>query len=595
MGEVAKPLYFPSGDQTLFGWLHAPQGAAKSGFGVVVCPPFGYEAICAHRSIRAFADTCAAAGLPALRFDYTGTGDSSDSEGEEDQIAAWCADIEAAVATFTRVAGVQRVCILGVRLGALLAGMVAARSEIDAVIAVAPVASGRRYLRELRAFQATANTVPGFVPDAGNAQASAEDQGLEITGFRLSAASVRTLESLDLSKLRQGPRTSALILDREDLPSAKAWATSLSAAGVTVSYEPLPGFTDMVSTPHAAAVPVAMTAAMRRWFETRWSNIAIAEPPPAAPQAAAASLQIKDASGVEVIERALFIDARQTLFAVVSAPAQAGGCSPTGHGVILLNVGATHHIGPNRLYVELGRQWAARGYVVMRMDIAGLGDSEIRGLEDGDRVYPPWALEDVAAAANLLRQRFGVTHVTLAGICAGAYHALRAAIGGLPVDTVLLVNPLTFQWKPGSTLSDLQISEVVRNPGVYARNVRSIRHWMKLLRGHVNIWRVLSVYLRRSWLGIESTLRDLCRRLRIRIPNDLGWNLQSVAARGVRIVFVFARGDAGRDLLRMQGGSALGRLGAGCRIHVIEGADHIFTQRPARMRLAELLSSELPR
>ena len=35
----------------------------------MLCKPFGYEAICAHRGLRAFANSAAALGVPTLRFD----------------------------------------------------------------------------------------------------------------------------------------------------------------------------------------------------------------------------------------------------------------------------------------------------------------------------------------------------------------------------------------------------------------------------------------------------------------------------------------------------------------------------------------------
>src|SRR3984893_14418080 len=133
-----------------------PERTAISDAGIVICGPFGYEAICAHRSLRAFADTCAAAGIPTLRFDYAGTGDSSGSAGEGDQISGWCDDIQAAIEMLERTCKVRRICLLGVRLGATLASLVASTREIDAVIAVVPVTRGRRYLRELRTFQAGA-------------------------------------------------------------------------------------------------------------------------------------------------------------------------------------------------------------------------------------------------------------------------------------------------------------------------------------------------------------------------------------------------------------------------------------------------------
>jgi hypothetical protein len=102
-------------------------------------------------------------------------------------------------------------------------------------------------------------------------------------------------------------------------------------------------------------------------------------------------------------------------------------------------------------------------------------------------------------------------------------------------------------------------------------------------------------FLRRGLMTAGSSARDLSRLLKIRLPQDLGWELQSLASRGVRIVFLFARGDVGMDLLRMQGGAALKSIGDRCRVHVINGADHIFSQGAARDELLQLLTSELPR
>jgi alpha-beta hydrolase superfamily lysophospholipase len=593
VSQEARPIYFPSAGETLFGWLHTPQSAVQSDIGVVLCNPFGYEAVSAHQSLRTFADTCAAAGTPALRFDYSCTGDSSGTVAEQDLISRWCDDIQAAIDFLERSSGVRRVCLIGVRLGALLAGIVASQRKVDALIAVAPVTSGRRYLRELRAFQAAADgqTSQPTTPEAPPAGTNR----LDVTGFQLPGAAIASLERIDLSKLGGERPLAALLLDRDDLPAAKAWAAALETRGVEVQYAALPGFNEMVSTPHAAQVPAAMLQAMTGWLGRNYpSEVRAAANAPHAPLPAGARMRFKHGA-VEIIERAMFIDGERTLFAVATEPAErAVGTETSGYGVVLLNTGATNHIGPNRMYVELARSWAARGYVVLRLDLAGLGDSNTRAADAGNQVYPPGALYDIGVAIEFLRRRRGVRNVTLAGVCAGAYHSLRAAVCGLPVNTIMLINPLTFYWKPGSTLSDLQISEVVRNPGVYAAHARSLRYWARLLTGKVNLWRVAKVVVGRVTLALDSTARELCRRLGIRIADDLGWDLKSVVNRGIRIVFFFARGDGGAELLQVQGGSIVRQLGTACRIHTIDNADHIFTQHDARLKLLQLLHDELP-
>jgi dienelactone hydrolase len=603
MRITTQPIYFKSGRETLFGWLHLPPESSRSARGIVICKPFGYEAICAHGSIRAFADACASAGAAVLRFDYSGTGDSSGSDSDADEIGQWCDDIRAAVKALRHACNVGRVGLLGMRLGALLAALVAAEdSYVEDIIAVAPVVNGRRYLRELRAFQATSSSAAQSPPEDTSAamhgdQAIHLEDCIEVTGFRLSKASIDRLATTDLLFLRKRAVSSALILDRSDLPGAKLWADALLEAGTDTRYRALPGLLEMIATPHAAQVPQEMIGAVAEYL-TRSGQInePLAQSSPSAAHERAASMQLTTADGSRLIERALFVDEERTLFAIATQPENpADSSSLKRHGVVMLNGGATSHIGPNRMYVELARRWAARGYFVLRLDLAGLGDSATRRGQNGNEVYPSGALDDVSAAIKFLRLEFPVQHVTLTGLCAGAYHALRSAVSGLDVNTVLLVNPLTFYWKQGSKLSDLQVAEVVRNPGIYAERLLYLKSWRKLLRGRVNLWRVFMVFLHRALLTAGSSVRDLSRLLNIRLPRDLGWELQSLAARGVRIVFLFARGDVGEDLLRVQGGSAVRSIGDRCRVHVIDGADHVFSQSAARRKLLQLLTSELPR
>src|ERR1700744_4036696 len=86
---VDEPLYFQSGKRKLFGWLQRPAGGSHPEVGVVICNPFAYEALCAHRSVRSFAQTAVDLGMATLRFDYSGTGDSADLEPGSNQLGAW--------------------------------------------------------------------------------------------------------------------------------------------------------------------------------------------------------------------------------------------------------------------------------------------------------------------------------------------------------------------------------------------------------------------------------------------------------------------------------------------------------------------------
>jgi hypothetical protein len=57
--------------------------------------------------------------------------------------------------------------------------------------------------------------------------------------------------------------------------------------------------------------------------------------------------------------------------------------------------------------------------------------------------------------------------------------------------------------------------------------------------------------------------------------------------------FVFARGEPGIPRLHMQGGADPVRLGERCRIHIIDSADHPFSQSVSRTALEGVLSDAL--
>jgi alpha-beta hydrolase superfamily lysophospholipase len=588
VGGLNEPLYFSSGDHQLFAWLHLPAAGQSSEIGLVICKPFGYEAICAHRSMRVFAESAVALGIPVLRFDYLGTGDAADGDAAADQIDAWLQDVAAAVDELRRRSGVRRVCLLGFRLGALLAAAAAARgARVDALILIAPVLDGRRYLRELRT---TALAGAGAASASRGDRQAAGPGSLEVSGYVLSAATLARLAELNVSAAAQPPVPELLIIDREDLPSARDWSAALAALGTRVRYVVLPGFVKMGMTPpQFAEVSRPMLDAVRDWL----LQLAPAdEPQPTAVPTPAVTPEIAltGAAGVALRERPVFFGPERMLFGIVTEPASD---ERRRRGVILLNSGADYHIGAGRMYVSMARRWADRGYVVLRMDLAGLGDSATRAGRPNDNVFPPDVMVDIRAGIEFVRDQYAVEDVTLGGLCSAAYHTLRAAVAGLPVNRILMVNPQNFSWKEGMSVGDVQLVDVIKGMRGYRERVMSLETWRRLLRGQVDVAAVARIYLHRARIVVESAARDAARRLHIRLPRDLGWDLQEVAARGVRVVFVFARGEPGIELLRIQGGSVVARLGDRCRVHIIDSADHTFTWSGPRARLEQVLSEEL--
>jgi hypothetical protein len=156
-----------------------------------------------------------------------------------------------------------------------------------------------------------------------------------------------------------------------------------------------------------------------------------------------------------------------------------------------------------------------------------------------------------------------------------------------------MVNPQNYFWKKGMTLEQVQLVEVAHNPGLYRRRLLSLRAWSRVLKGQVNLWRIGVIYLQRFRLVGEALLRRIARSAHIVLPNDLGRDLEKIVANRIRMTFVFARGEPGMALLKIQAGSTVSRLGELCRVRIVESGDHIFSRREPRSLMEDILSEEL--
>ncbi len=142
------PLFFSGGLRQLFGLLHEPRaGSDRTGF--VFCHPFGEEKLWTHRVFVHTARELAGRGHAVLRFDYGGNGDS-DGDVHDTSLQSNLSDIGAAIEFLKARRQVTSVGLLGLRLGATAAALVAdQRSDISQLVLWSPVTDGARYMQDL--------------------------------------------------------------------------------------------------------------------------------------------------------------------------------------------------------------------------------------------------------------------------------------------------------------------------------------------------------------------------------------------------------------------------------------------------------------
>jgi alpha-beta hydrolase superfamily lysophospholipase len=563
------PLHFDG----LFGWYHFAGALPHGDCVAVLCGPIGHEYTRAHRTMRHLADRLAARGVPALRFDYAGIGDADGSEVGDDCVQRWQESIRAAIAEARRLSGRQRVCLVGARLGAALAALATADTPVDSLVLWNPCVKGRAYVRELQAVAMTAARAPG---DAGG--------GLESAGFTMSPATLDALRAIDLGAARLGVTGRVLIVSRDDLAADTALSDHIARAGIPCDTAQAPGWVGMMADHQFTVVPEQALDTIADWVAARIEGpLAGAATPPALPGARAGmEVPVDGGFSLMVDEEACRFGADRHLFGILSTP-RAAAERPA---IVMLNAGAIHHVGPNRLYVTLARQLAARGFPCLRMDLEGIGDSVRRTPGRENHPYPESAVEDTHAAVEYLRSR-GYRRFLLLGLCSGAHAAYHTCLQreDEPVDEVILINPLVFYWSEGMSLETTRHFEDLV---AYKRSMKDPQRWMKLVRGQVDLKRLAEVVAAHAAATLRASTKLAGEWLGIGKGTRLAQDMARVVAKR-HITLMVAEGDPGRDILMHEArrvvrqASRAGRL----RIEAIPEADHTFTQSRPRQDLVE--------
>ncbi len=578
------PIYFDDGKSPFFGWVHTASEAIQRDCAAVICGPIGYEYAHSHRSIRHLADRLAQRGIPTIRFDYHGIGDSPGTDLDADRWQCWQDNIKVAMQHLRERSGRKRICLLGVRLGATLAALVASEIEVDFLVLWNPCVSGRRYLREL---QAIASAADGFIP--------ANDGSLESAGFVMSAETMTALRNVDLLDLTLNVCGRVLLLHRDDLSLDRALYTHLISTGVHSDHVAVPGYTAMMAEPQFTEVPEAAFSTIVEWVAAHSEPLLPTSFAHAVQTNDMIKLSFRDENNVTAIVEEQFcrFGEEKHLFGVLSRAPNTVSCP----AIIFFNAGAVHHVGPNRLYVTLARHLATLGFACFRFDLEGIGDSVHRTvISRENHPYPDTAVVDAQAALDYLREKFGYTRFIALGLCSGAHTAFHTALAA-EQDTItelVLINPLTFYWVQGMSLETTrQFQDALQ----YKKSARNPDSWRKLIRGKVNIIHLFRVVLSHFGALVKSYYDALRETLSPDAGPQLSQDLRRLFAMRSVLTMIIADGDPGYDILitgarrTALNAQKMGKI----RLEMISDADHTFTQSKARKELVARLAAILVR
>jgi dienelactone hydrolase len=259
------------------------------------------------------------------------------------------------------------------------------------------------------------------------------------------------------------------------------------------------------------------------------------------------------------------------LIGVLTEPTT-GEALPASLGLVVLNVGMLHRVGPFRLGTDLARRVAGLGATSLRFDISGLGDSVAPGAEGTRREQ---SVADIRRAMDRMCAGHGVERFVLWGLCTGADHAHAAAV------------------------ADERVCGAVCVEGYAYRTPRFYRHrYAPFLLDPRRLLRYLAWQCRRR---VKPTNAPAPSRDALPYVGDemFGWKLppkavlrdelRQLVARPAHLLYVYSGDSMTRSRYNYAGQfkdmfPSLDMEGRVEDLFISEG-DHIFAQLPARERL----------
>ncbi len=135
-------------------------------------------------------------------------------------------------------------------------------------------------------------------------------------------------------------------------------------------------------------------------------------------------------------ERVLSFNNNSSLVGIITEP-NANQLIERKPAVLFWNAGMLHRVGPHRLYVDMARNLAEMGFLAVRFDLSGKGDSVPRKdrLPEMERT-----IRDVQDIMDIVSAQKGIEEFVLVGMCSGADDAFPIAVQDERVSGLVMLD-----------------------------------------------------------------------------------------------------------------------------------------------------------
>ncbi len=167
---------------------------------------------------------------------------------------------------------------------------------------------------------------------------------------------------------------------------------------------------------------------------------------------------------MKIRERAIGFGEAADLSGILTEPGKGEATSTT--GVVILNSGILHRVGASRIYVQLARALAEKGFPSLRFDFSGIGDS---GARKDNLPFETSSPLEAREAMDYLSKRKGVDAFILIGLCSGADMAYQTALADDRVAALAQLDGFVYRnWRYHAK----RVGNKVLSPSGWAHSVR---------------------------------------------------------------------------------------------------------------------------
>lgn len=224
---MATQMFFALSKSPLYGIFHPAVDAKKS---VLILNSIGYEYMRSHRAIKSMAQQFSRKGIHSLRFDYRGTGHSSDNL-ENITLDTLLEDCNYAIDELIKLSNHNSVHIVALRFGALLAllaGQADNANRISSITLWDPIIHGHQLFDEMnQAATALDDEKDPYLSNRSREHSLPDTQAY--LGYVFSNTLVQSIENISIDTLLDIPtRLSVFLGGSHETPAP------LKREGVTV-------------------------------------------------------------------------------------------------------------------------------------------------------------------------------------------------------------------------------------------------------------------------------------------------------------------------------------------------------------------------